>query len=156
MFSPAPQGGRTPLHIASLGGHLEVVGALLARGADVEAKTNVSIARLRPLSFALTHAHAECAWLPLRDVPVCIPLLLFLKTALRLQGLSAIANTRLGQSGSGRSETRSTISRCIQCEISIPTPSRHTFSLPRRVMLFLAIDIEAGPWPDSRGCAGLE
>ena len=36
-----------------------------------------------------------------RDVPVCTPLLLPLETALQLQGLSAIATTRLGQSGSG-------------------------------------------------------
>jgi hypothetical protein len=45
MFSPAPQDGWSPLHWASLNGHLEVVEALLAKGADVEAKTNVSIAR---------------------------------------------------------------------------------------------------------------
>ena len=58
--------------------------------------------RLHPLPIALTHALAEYAWLPLGDVPVCIPLLLTLslKTALRLQGVSAIADTRLGQSGS--------------------------------------------------------
>ena len=45
MISPAPQDGWSPLHRASQGGHLEVVEALLAKGADVEAKTNVSIAR---------------------------------------------------------------------------------------------------------------
>jgi hypothetical protein len=45
MFLPAPQGGWTPLHRASQSGHLEVVEALLAKGADVEAKNNVSIAR---------------------------------------------------------------------------------------------------------------
>jgi hypothetical protein len=45
MFSPAPQDVWSPLHRASQGGHLEVVGALLAKSADVEAKDNVSIAR---------------------------------------------------------------------------------------------------------------
>ena len=45
MFSPAPQDGWSPLHRASQGGHLEVVEALLAKGADVQAKKNVSIAR---------------------------------------------------------------------------------------------------------------
>jgi hypothetical protein len=45
MFSPAPQDGWSPLHRASQGGHLEVVEALLAKGADVEAKENVSIVR---------------------------------------------------------------------------------------------------------------
>ncbi len=45
MLAPAPQDGGTPLHIASQNGHLEVIEALLAKGADVEAKKNVSIAR---------------------------------------------------------------------------------------------------------------
>jgi hypothetical protein len=43
--SPAPQDGRTPLISASLSGNVEVVEALLAMGADVEAKDIVSIAR---------------------------------------------------------------------------------------------------------------
>jgi hypothetical protein len=55
---------------------------------------------LRPLSISLTFTHAGCAWLSLVNVPACIPLLLSLKTAPLLQGVSAIANTRLGQSGS--------------------------------------------------------
>jgi hypothetical protein len=38
---------------------LAVVEALLGKGADVEAKKNVIIARLSPLSISLTHAHAE-------------------------------------------------------------------------------------------------
>jgi ankyrin repeat protein len=42
---PAPQNGRTPLHHASYIGHLEVVEALLAKSADVEAKDNVSMTR---------------------------------------------------------------------------------------------------------------
>ena len=45
MFSPAPQDGRTPLHRASLKGHLKVVEALLANGADLHTKSDVSIAR---------------------------------------------------------------------------------------------------------------
>ena len=45
-------------------GHVEVVGALLAKGADVEAKSNVSIARACALcpSHSLTHmqkAHGD-------------------------------------------------------------------------------------------------
>jgi ankyrin repeat protein len=35
----------TPLHVASIGGHLEVLEVLLAKGADVKAETDVSIAR---------------------------------------------------------------------------------------------------------------
>jgi hypothetical protein len=45
MSSPVPQDGHTPLHRASFYGSLEVVEALLAKGADLEAKDNVSIAR---------------------------------------------------------------------------------------------------------------
>ena len=37
------QDGWTPLHRASGGGHTAVVAALLAAGADVKAKTNVSV-----------------------------------------------------------------------------------------------------------------
>ena len=44
-ISHAPQYGQTPLTLACEEGHLEVVRALLAKGADVEAKPNVSIAR---------------------------------------------------------------------------------------------------------------
>jgi hypothetical protein len=47
---------------------------LLAKGADVQATNNVSIKRAfaqrRPLTISLTHAHAECALLPLGDVTV--------------------------------------------------------------------------------------
>jgi ankyrin repeat protein len=126
LFSPAPQEGLTPLHFASQSGHLEVVEALLAKGADVEAKTNVSIEpRLRPVCISLTHAHAECARLPLVDVPVCTPLLLSLKAAHRLRGLSAIANTRLGQSGSGpqRDTVHHKSLQRVQDIVADPSPS---------------------------------
>ncbi len=59
----APQNGWTPLHNASKEGHLEVVEALLAKGADVQAKTNAkheaSIARACALcpSRSLMHTH---------------------------------------------------------------------------------------------------
>jgi hypothetical protein len=49
-----------------------VVEALLAKGAEVEAKDNVSIARLCLPSISLTHADAECAWLPFGDAPACM------------------------------------------------------------------------------------
>jgi hypothetical protein len=50
-----PQDGETPLYYASRKGRADVVGALLAKGADVEAKDNVSI---------------EYAWLPSGDLPL--------------------------------------------------------------------------------------
>jgi ankyrin repeat protein len=37
------QNGGTPLYAASSNGHAEVVGSLLAKGADVESKDNVSV-----------------------------------------------------------------------------------------------------------------
>ncbi len=74
-----------------------MIGALLAKGADVEAKSNVSIARAYALcpSHSLTHMQKAHGYLE-GSVPVCMPLLLCLKTVLRLQGVSAIADTRLG------------------------------------------------------------
>jgi ankyrin repeat protein len=92
-----PQDGQTLLHAACINGKLEMVEALLAKGADVQAKANVSIARARALCLSRSHAHMQNAH-PLGDVPVCLSL----ETAPRLQGLSAIANARLGQSGSGQ------------------------------------------------------
>jgi ankyrin repeat protein len=53
----APQKGWTPLHNASLKGHFAVLGALLAKGADVQAKTDVSIARAGAL-YHRAHSHA--------------------------------------------------------------------------------------------------
>ena len=90
--SPAPQDGETPLHYASRKGCLDVVEALLAKGADVQAKDRVSIARACSAPSVHLATFREYSR---------VPLLLSLETALRLQGLSAIANTRLGQSGSG-------------------------------------------------------
>ena len=54
---PAPQNDETPLHYVSRRGRAEVVEALLAKGADMEAKDNVSIARACVLgpSRSLTH-----------------------------------------------------------------------------------------------------
>jgi ankyrin repeat protein len=53
----APQNIRTPLFFASSGGHSEVVKALLAKGADVQEKDYVSIARAQP-SVRRAHARA--------------------------------------------------------------------------------------------------
>jgi hypothetical protein len=61
MFSPAPQNGYTPLHRASMFDRLGVVEALLAKGADVQAKDYVSIARACALCSSRSLAHAECA-----------------------------------------------------------------------------------------------
>jgi hypothetical protein len=57
MLSPAPQKGGTPLILASLNGHLEVVGVLLEKGAGMEAKDNVSIARACALCPSLQCMH---------------------------------------------------------------------------------------------------
>jgi hypothetical protein len=99
---PVLQNGQTPLFAACQNGHLEVFVALLAEGADVEGKTEVSILLL----ISLTHAHAECSW----PGPACQCMatfrgctcisespLLSPQKGLRLQGLCTIANTRLGQ-----------------------------------------------------------
>jgi ankyrin repeat protein len=53
----APQDGWTPLYAASFNGHAEVVGALLAQGADVEAKTNVSVTPSRMDASTREAAH---------------------------------------------------------------------------------------------------
>ncbi len=47
----------TPLHAASYNGHAEVVGALLTKGADAEAKTNVSVTPCRRDARAREAAH---------------------------------------------------------------------------------------------------
>jgi hypothetical protein len=57
MLSPAPQGGDTLLHAASYSGNLKIVEELLARGADVQAKTNVTIARARALCPSCSPTH---------------------------------------------------------------------------------------------------
>jgi ankyrin repeat protein len=56
----ALQDGRTPLFTASNRGHTEVVGALLAKGADVEAKADVSMtpSRMDAPACAAVHQHA--------------------------------------------------------------------------------------------------
>jgi ankyrin repeat protein len=58
----APQNGRTPLYAACSNGHSEVVGALLAKGADVEAKADVSMmtpSRMDAPPRAAVHQHAR-------------------------------------------------------------------------------------------------
>ena len=61
MLTPAPQDGSTPLHAASKRDHLEVVEELLARGADVQAKDNVSIARACALCPSRSRTHMQNA-----------------------------------------------------------------------------------------------
>jgi ankyrin repeat protein len=61
----APQDGRTPLYAAVYKGHAEVVGALLAKGADVEAKADVSMTPSRmdapPRAAVRNHARETLA-----------------------------------------------------------------------------------------------
>ena len=52
------QDGPTPLYCASVKGHAEVVVALLAKGADMETKEDVSIARAG-LCPCLSPTHVE-------------------------------------------------------------------------------------------------
>jgi ankyrin repeat protein len=62
MSCAAPQsGGSTPLLLASQNGHLAVVEALLAKGADVQAKDDVSIARACALCPSRSLAHMQYA-----------------------------------------------------------------------------------------------
>jgi hypothetical protein len=61
ICSPAPQDGETPLRRASLNGHLEVVEALLAKGADVHTKDKVSIARACALCASRSPTHMQNA-----------------------------------------------------------------------------------------------
>jgi hypothetical protein len=53
------QEGQTPLHYASQNGCLEMVEALLAKGADVEAKDKVSITRTCALEGSVHRAHSR-------------------------------------------------------------------------------------------------
>jgi hypothetical protein len=57
----APQDGATPLLLASQNGHLEVVEALLAEGADMDAKEEVSIARACAICPSLSLMHMQNA-----------------------------------------------------------------------------------------------
>jgi hypothetical protein len=101
--SPAPQNEDSPLSAACAKGHLEVVGALLGKGANVEAKNKVSIMRagactvspFRSLAHMKNAHNNQCQ--PLMYVYTSLASLC---TALQLQGLSSIANTCLGQPGS--------------------------------------------------------
>jgi ankyrin repeat protein len=53
--------GETPLYAACSSGHLEVVGALLAKGADVQATNNVSIERACALCPSRSLAYMQNA-----------------------------------------------------------------------------------------------
>jgi ankyrin repeat protein len=57
----APQNGWTPLYSASYKGHAKVVGALLAKGADMEAKADVRMtaSRMDAPPRAAVHRHAR-------------------------------------------------------------------------------------------------
>jgi hypothetical protein len=64
------------------------------------------------------------------NLSCCVSRLLCLKTVLRIQGVSAIADTRLVSQALAHSATRSTRSGCSESKISVPTPAMRTY-LPR-------------------------
>ena len=57
--APATQDGRTPLHYAALNGHKDVAALLLERGADKEAKNNVSVPMHVGPAAALPHTSVD-------------------------------------------------------------------------------------------------
>ncbi|MDQ7825751.1 MAG: ankyrin repeat domain-containing protein [Candidatus Eremiobacteraeota bacterium] len=52
--------GKTPLHYAAEGGHLEIVDILITRGANVKTECNVG---MTPLHLAVMNAHREVSLL---------------------------------------------------------------------------------------------
>jgi hypothetical protein len=142
---PVQKNGWTALHAASRNGHLAVVGALLAKGADVHTKDEVRASRAPAPSVHLAHSRACRIRIASGNLHLCIPLLLSLKTAppSLLQGVSAIASMRGNALGSvrlwptARHSPQYVATVTSRVKILVLTAVRHTFSprLPRCVML---------------------
>ena len=70
ILAAGRQGGSTPLHEAVYGGEVEVVKALIAKGADVNAKDKVCEELARDLAHGLTRKRSGRQR---PSLPACLP-----------------------------------------------------------------------------------